>query len=1106
MDCFVWLKLDKNIFKISKNIYICAAYIPPRDSTYWIHHHDSDPYETLEQDIAKFQQDGEIILIGDFNARTGTKPDYVSDFIENDDVELIVRSSENTLLDSLNRKHRSNLDSNVNTYGNKLLDICKGLGLRIMNGRTLGDSVGAYTCFPYNGKSTVDYIISGENIVPDIPILQVSAPTHLSDHAHISCTLNLGNTSILFNKNHNQDDILLNTITRFKWDNDSYAKFNKTLELPLIKEELMKIQRENFDLDQIGTNKMCQQFTEIVIKAAKLCLKSFKNHKSNKMKQNKPGFDQECKLLKQQSLSLGKLVQKYPKDPVIHGKYILAKKKFKKTVKEKYKLAKDQIMKNIMSCEQKDPKTFWKLINDLKGKAKKNINPIELDEWTNYFGKLHNSQIASNIDSNFQKKIIDKLGTIIKSNKHIDTFDQDFTLEEIKNGVKCLKANKSSGLDAVSNEMFKTGLDILNPAMCTMFNHILHSECYPHIWSSGYIVPLHKKGSTSDPSNYRGITISSCLGKLFAMLMNKRLMCFVDEHKIISNCQIGFRKNKRTSDHIFVLKCILEEAKIKKQPIYGCFIDLKKAFDTIWIKGLLFKLLQKYSISPKFVRILNSMYSNLKAQVYSNKKLGSLFNITIGTRQGCNLSPSLFNLFINDMPSILSKGNCDPVNLGRIKINTLMYADDTLLLSKSEKGLNRALSIIEIYCRKWQLQININKTKIMIFNKVKVNDISFQINGHPLEIVNKYTYLGIQISSSGSFTSAVKELASKALRAYFALKNTFINTSLQPNIYLKLFDSLVKPIALYGCEVWGAFGHKSSMLVKLVSNLLAKDNSPFEKLHLRSCKHILQVSKHASNMGTRAELGRFPLMFNVICSVVKYRIRLESFGEDDLLYHALNSQQNLSRNSYGTTTYATFTSKLLSSLGLYDIPKFCTDKVKCETIKLMKPIKEKCRTIHSNNFLSNLNVLSNSSNTKLELYSQLKTNYKYERYLNFYPYSKYIAKFRLSDHHLPIERGRYLKPKLARYERKCNLCHSSLGNELHALFECSNPKLIELKNVHMNSISNISNQVSNLPNEAKLLYFLKASDTDLIPIIGKWLCEVNKIYKKYSNNLKTRIA
>ena len=100
--------------------------------------------------------------------------------------------------------------------------------------------------------------------------------------------------------------------------------------------------------------------------------------------------------------------------------------------------------------------------------------------------------------------------------------------------------------------------------MCNLFNKILTSESIPKNWSSGYIVPIYKKGNICDPSNYRGISISSCLGKLFTLLLNNNQI-FLEEHKIISTCQIGFRKNKRTSDHIFVLKSIIEEAKHKKR-------------------------------------------------------------------------------------------------------------------------------------------------------------------------------------------------------------------------------------------------------------------------------------------------------------------------------------------------------------------------------------------------------------------------------------------------------------------------------------------------------------------------------------------------------------
>ena len=133
--------------------------------------------------------------------------------------------------------------------------------------------------------------------------------------------------------------------------------------------------------------------------------------------------------------------------------------------------------------------------------------------------------------------------------------------------------------------------------------------------------------------------------------------------------------------------------------------------------------------------------------------MGKVFNIAIGTRQGCNLSPSLFNIFTSDLPYILGKIECDPVTLDSIKINTLMYADDMLLLSRSQKGLEKAICVLEIYCKKWQLKINPDKTKIMIFNKRETKNCSFQIDGKDLAIVKSYNYLGLLITNSGIFLS-----------------------------------------------------------------------------------------------------------------------------------------------------------------------------------------------------------------------------------------------------------------------------------------------------------------------------------------------------------------
>ena len=122
----------------------------------------------LEQDIAQYQQEGDILLLGDFNAITATKEDYVSDFLQ-EETELFIRNNENSVLEKLNRKNRNNCDQKINAHDKNRLDMCKGFNMRILNGRTLRDSQGSFTCFQSNGRSTVDYAVASEYLMQSIP-------------------------------------------------------------------------------------------------------------------------------------------------------------------------------------------------------------------------------------------------------------------------------------------------------------------------------------------------------------------------------------------------------------------------------------------------------------------------------------------------------------------------------------------------------------------------------------------------------------------------------------------------------------------------------------------------------------------------------------------------------------------------------------------------------------------------------------------------------------------------------------------------------------------------------------------------------------------------
>ena len=173
----------------------------------------------------------------------------------------------------------------------------------------------------------------------------------------------------------------------------------------------------------------------------------------------------------------------------------------------------------------------------------------------------------------------------------------------------------------------------------------MNSGIFPQLWSVGYISPVFKAGDMGDPNNYRRITVYSCLGKFFTLIINDRLTKYLDEHNIIHNNQIGFRKGYRTSDHVFVLKSLIDLYTKNDKKVYACFVDFQKAYDTIWRNGLFYKLM-KYGFSQKIIFLLKSMYDRVVSAVKVKSGLTATFTPLVGVQQGCNLSPTLLIIIL----------------------------------------------------------------------------------------------------------------------------------------------------------------------------------------------------------------------------------------------------------------------------------------------------------------------------------------------------------------------------------------------------------------------------------------------------------------------------
>ena len=159
--------------------------------------------------------------------------------------------------------------------------------------------------------------------------------------------------------------------------------------------------------------------------------------------------------------------------------------------------------------------------------------------------------------------------------------DRPFTLDEVKWGLRQLKKGKASGTDGISNDILICCKETIAPVIVTLFGRLLQTQHYPNQWSISVMVPIHKSGELGEPNIYRRISLNCCLSKLFTLLLNTRVNKFCEGNEIIHENQIGFRKGFRTADHVLALKTLTDQAFKDKKKLNVCFVDFKKAYDTV---------------------------------------------------------------------------------------------------------------------------------------------------------------------------------------------------------------------------------------------------------------------------------------------------------------------------------------------------------------------------------------------------------------------------------------------------------------------------------------------------------------------------------------------
>jgi len=224
-------------------------------------------------------------------------------------------------------------------------------------------------------------------------------------------------------------------------------------------------------------------------------------------------------------------------------------------------------------------------------------------------------------------------------NSPITGDDVLFALLEVKTG-------RAEGVDGVISEVLSRGGEGMRQALTRLFQKAWETEQIPDLWTKGIICPLLKDGDKRNTQNYRGITVLSCVGKVYAYILNRRLIAKCEGQKVLVEEQCGFRPRRGCPDQLFTLVEVLKNR--GKNGTFCCFIDVKKAFDRVFRGGLWVRLWAE-GIKGKMSRVLKNLMRKVESCVRINGELSEWIKLETGVRQGCVLSPLLYALFINGL-------------------------------------------------------------------------------------------------------------------------------------------------------------------------------------------------------------------------------------------------------------------------------------------------------------------------------------------------------------------------------------------------------------------------------------------------------------------------
>jgi len=449
-----------------------------------------------------------------------------------------------------------------------------------------------------------------------------------------------------------------------------------------------------------------------------------------------------------------------------------------------------------------------------------------------------------------------------------------------------MATNKATGIDNMPGELLKKGGEAMYTALTKLFQIVWNNNRIPAKWRPGVIVPLHKGGeSCTEGGDYRGITLLCASYKLFTSILAERLQGCTNDST--SETQAGFRWDRRCADHIYTLYRCIKHRQHQKEQTWLAFIDFSKAFDKVWHKALWTKLRAR-GIQGGTYNLIRNIYSRMESRVRLDCGMTRTFVQNMGVRQGDAMSPQLFNIYIDDLDGILEvdlEGEETGIEVGNdTRLRLLKYADDIVIIAKTQDELQEQLSRLHAFCKRWRLEVNSDKTQVMAIRRRR-SELACkrrQAAGEPMDELaetklyfgetllkhaTEYKYLGVKFNAWGTWTNHEEYVLRKVNARVDAMKKWLQHATLPMQAKKSLWQQGVLPIIFYGIEV---------------VSYSAKTWAALEKLQNESACHIMAMQKHAAVAGKLWELGWIPLKLESLGRTMTFKSRLEDMDDQRL--------------------------------------------------------------------------------------------------------------------------------------------------------------------------------------------------------------------------------